>query len=106
MLDKDKRINRLASTTLLPSLCWFLIGGIESKTTELNSNQISINNQNLENCIKNVRKINSHSTTKDVNPSLLPQNKKTLDILEKYGNKFMVITLWHFHGETNFVTEV
>ena len=59
-------------------------GGIESKTIQVNSNWISANNKNLENCIENFWKIDSYGTTKDANPSLLPQiEKKALNILEK-----------------------
>ena len=59
---------------------WVLKGSIESETTQINSNGISGNNQNLE----NFWKIDSYSPTKDAYPSLPPQNeKKALVILEK-----------------------
>ena len=56
------------------------MGGIESKTAQIDSNRISVNNISIE----NYWKIDSYGTTKDDDPSLLPRNeKKALDILEK-----------------------
>ena len=48
------------------------MGGIKSKATQINSNRISMNNENLENSIENFWKTDSYDTTKDGNPSLLP----------------------------------
>ena len=42
---------------LLTLLGWVLMGGIDSKATQINSNQISVNNKNLENSIENFWKI-------------------------------------------------
>ena len=70
----------------LTLLGWVLMGGIDSKATQINSNRISVNNKNLENSIlySNFWKIDSYGTTKDANTSLLPRNEiKALDILEK-----------------------
>ena len=73
---------------LLTLLGWVLMGGIDSKATQINSNQISVNNKNLENSIENFWKIDSYGTTKDSNTSLLPRNEiKALAILEKNNNK-------------------
>ena len=49
---------------LLTLLGWVLMGGIESKATQINSNQISANNKNLENSIENFWKIDSYGTTR------------------------------------------
>ena len=69
---------------LLTLLGWVLMSSIESKTTQINSNRISVNKRNLENSIENFWKIESYSTTKDDNASLSPRNeKKALNILEK-----------------------
>ena len=57
---------------LLTLLGWVLMGGIKSKATQINSNRISMNNENLENSIENFWKTDSYDTTKDGNPSLLP----------------------------------
>ena len=73
MLDKDKKSQPIA---LLILLGWVLMGGVESKTTQVNLNRISINNKDLENPIENVWKIESYGTTKDANPTLLPRNEK------------------------------
>ena len=60
------------------------MGGTESKTTQITSNQVIVNNENLENSIEFFRKLDSYGPKKDVNPSLLPRNeKKDLDILKK-----------------------
>ena len=59
---------------LLTLLDWVLMGSIESKTIQINSNRISVNNKNLENSIKNFWKIDSYGTRKDDNSSLLPRN--------------------------------
>ena len=56
---------------LLTLLGWVLMGGIDSKATQINSNRISVNNKNLENSIENFWKIDSYGTTKDSNTSLL-----------------------------------
>ena len=73
---------------LLTLLGWVLMGGIDSKATQINSNRISVNNKNLENSIENFWKIDSYGTTKDSNTSLLPRNEiKALAILEKNNNK-------------------
>ena len=45
--------------TLLILLGWVLVGGIESKSSQINSNQISVNNRNLENPIEIFWKIDS-----------------------------------------------
>ena len=59
-------------------------GRIESKTTQVNSNRISVNSKHLENCTENFWKIDSYGITKDANPSLLTRNEKTaVYILEK-----------------------
>ena len=64
------------------------MGSINSKATQINSNRISVNNKNLENSIENFWKIDSCSTTKDSNTSLIPQSKmKALAILETKINK-------------------
>ena len=52
------------------------MGGIESKTAQIDLNRISVNNKNLENCIENFSKIDSYGTTKDANRSFLPRNEK------------------------------
>ena len=52
------------------------MGGIESKTTQINSNRISVDNKNRENSIENFWEIDSFGTAKDANPSLLPRNEK------------------------------
>ena len=85
--------------------------GIKSKTTQINSNRISVNDKILENSIEYFWKIDSYSTTKDINPSLLPRNlKKALDILKNIAKEIMVIILWDYYGQTNFliyqITEV
>ena len=61
---------------LLTLLGWVLMGGIESKAAQINSNRISVNNKNLENSIENFWKLDSYGTKKDGNPSLLPPNEK------------------------------
>ena len=59
-------------------------GRIESKTTQVNSNRISVNSKHLENRTENFWKIDSYGITKDANPSLLTRNEKTaVYILEK-----------------------
>ena len=59
-------------------------GHIESKTTQVNSNRISVNSKHLENRTENFWKIDSYGITKDANPSLLTRNEKTaVYILEK-----------------------
>ena len=69
---------------LLTLLGWVLMGGTESKPSQINSYHIFVNNKNLKNSIENFWKVDSYDTTIDDNPSLLPQNeKKALDILEK-----------------------
>ena len=50
---------------LLKLLDWVLMGGIESKASQIYSNRISVNNKNLENSIKSFWKIDSYSTTND-----------------------------------------
>ena len=62
--------------TLLTLLGWVLMGGIESKTTQINSNRISVDNKNRENSNENFWEIDSFGTAKDANPSLLPRNEK------------------------------
>ena len=62
MLDKDKKNQPIVILTLLGLV---LIGGIESKATQINSNRISVKNKSLENCIENFWKIDSHGTKKD-----------------------------------------
>ena len=52
------------------------MGGVESKTTQVNLNRISINNKDLENPIENVWKIESYGNTNDANPTLLQRNEK------------------------------
>ena len=61
---------------LLTLLRWILMSGIESKTTEINSNRISVNNKNLKHSIENFLKIDSYAITEDDNPSLLSRNEK------------------------------
>ena len=73
MLDKDKKSQPIA---LLILLGWVLMGGVESKTTQVNLNRISINNKDLENPMENVWKIESYGNTKDANPTLLQRNEK------------------------------
>ena len=74
--------------SLLTLLDWVLMGSIESKTIQINSNRISVNNKKLENFIENFWKIDSYGTRKDDNPSLLSRNeKKVLHILEKTVTK-------------------
>ena len=73
MLDKDKKSQPIA---LLILLGWVLMGGVESKTTQVNLNRISINNKDLENPIENVWKIESYGNTNDANPTLLQRNEK------------------------------
>ena len=58
------------------------MGGIESKTTQINSNQVFVNNKT-----ENFRKIGFCGTTKDANPSLLPRNEKIPRYLKKNSNK-------------------
>ena len=59
-------------------------GRTESKTTQVNSNRISVNSKHLENRTENFWKIDSYGITKDANPSLLTRNEKTaVYILEK-----------------------
>ena len=96
MLDKDKKNQPIA---LLKLLGWVLMGGIDSKATQVNSNWISANNKNLENSIENFWKIDSYGTKKDGNTSLLPRNEiKALDILEKTVRKidghYLLGLLW------------
>ena len=63
-------------------------GRIESKTTQVNSNRISVNSKHLENRTENFWKIDSYGITKDANPSLLTRNEKTaVYILEKTVTK-------------------
>ena len=73
MLDKDRKSQPIA---LLILLGWVLMGGVESKTTQVNLNRISINNKDLENPIENVWKIESYGNTNDANPTLLQRNEK------------------------------
>ena len=54
------------------------MGGIESKTTQINSDRTSVNDKNLKNSIENFQKIDFCGITKDDNPNLLPQNEKRL----------------------------
>ena len=62
--------------------------GIESKTAQINSNRISVNNKSLQNSFEKIWKIDPYGTTTDANPSLQPRNeKKTLDILKKTVTK-------------------
>ena len=63
---------------LLALLGWVLMGGIESKTTQINSDRTSVNDKNLKNSIENFQKIDFCGITKDDNPNLLPQNEKRL----------------------------
>ena len=54
------------------------MGGIESKTTQINSNQVFANNKT-----ENFRKIEFCGSTKDANPSVLPRNEKSPRYLRK-----------------------
>ena len=75
-------------TKLLTLLGWVLMGGIDSKATQINSNRISVNNKNLENSIENFWKIDFYGTPKDSITSLLSRNEiKALGILEKTVTK-------------------
>ena len=80
--------SKTQAIALLTLLGWVLMGSIDSKATQVNSNRISVNNKNLENSIENFWKIDSYRTTKFANTSLQPRNEiKALDILEKTVRK-------------------
>ena len=80
MLDKNKK-----STSHTINITGLGSNGQYRIKKYLNKFILNINKQqNLENCMENFWKIGLYGTTKDVNPSLLPQNeKKALHILEK-----------------------
>ena len=63
-------------------------GRIESKTTQVNSNRISVNSKHLENRTENFWKIDSYGITKDANPSFANTKWKNSRIyFRKNSNK-------------------